>query len=434
MGKATRLPLPISVGFLVATLQLPAEPTWSSEVATIVGEKCARCHRAGDIAPFALTTFDEASTWAADIARVVENRTMPPWKPVPGHGSFRGDFGLTDEQRQTILDWVRAGAPQGDSAAAPEPLPGRSEWELGEPGVILTMPEPFPVNRGKDTYRCFVLPTGLTEDRFVDAIQVRPGNRSIVHHVILFLDSTGEAEKLDAAEPGPGYNCFGGPGIDIGTGGLTAVLDLMSTLGGWAPGSRTQRLPEGVGLFLPKAAKIVMQVHYYSAGRPSEDQTSVGLYLMQSRAERRMRYLPVLNTTFAIPAGERRHEVRSALPIPPLLDAKLIQIVPHMHLLGREIQVELERRGTRNSLIYISDWDFNWQGFYTYSEAVPLPAGSIVRLTCRFDNSADNPRNPNNPLRTVRWGEATEDEMCVGFLGVTFDRENLLPFSRQVRK
>jgi hypothetical protein len=406
-----------------------AQPTYSREVSRIMQAKCQRCHRPNDVAPFALMNYSDARTWADDIKRVIEERQMPPWKPVPGQGEFRDNFGLTEDERTTIRLWANAGAPEGDPAELPQPLPDTGEWHLGQPDRILQMAEPYVVPRRKDTYRCFVIPTGLAEDRFVSAVQVLPGNRQVVHHVILFLDSTGQAEKLDAKDPEPGYECFGGPGIDLGDGGLTAAIDLLSGLGGWVPGSRTQHLPTGVGLFLPQRAKIVMQVHYYPAGRPGPDQTKVGLYYSKAPVERRLRYLPVLNTTFRIPPGDADHEVKATLPIPPLLDAHLIQIVPHMHLLGRKIAVQAERNGRQTSLIGIDDWDFNWQGFYTYVEPVALPAGTMVRLTCRFDNSSENPRNPHNPLTTVRWGEGTEDEMCLAFIGITFDRENLLPFA-----
>ena len=418
---------------LIAMLGLSSaafsQPTYTREVSRIIQAKCQRCHRPNDVAPFALMSYADASTWVEDIKRVIVERRMPPWKPVPGHGDFRDNFGLTEDERITIVQWADAGAPEGDPNDLPEPLPDTGEWHLGEPDHIVQMPEPYLVPRRKDTYRCFVIPSGLEEDKFVSAVQIVPGNRQVVHHVILFLDTTGQAEKLDEKDPDAGYECFGGPGIDVGSGGLTAILDLTAGLGGWVPGSRAQHLPAGVGLFLPQRAKIVMQVHYYPAGRPGPDQTKVGLYYSKTPVERRMRYLPVVNTTFAIPPGAPDHEVRAAFPVPPLLDAHLIQIVPHMHLLGRKIEVEAERRGQTTSLVKIDDWDFNWQGVYTYVEPVPLPALTTVRLTCRFDNSSENPRNPSNPLTTVRWGEGTEDEMCLVFLGVTFDRENLLPFS-----
>jgi hypothetical protein len=250
-----------------------------------------------------------------------------------------------------------------------------------------------------------------------------------VHHAILFVDTTGQAEKLDEADPGPGYTCFGGPGIDLASGGVAALLDLNSALGGWAPGNRTQRLPENVGILLSHRARIVLQMHYNTRAREGEDRTRIGLYFNRERAPQRMFYVPVVNTSFRIPPGEAAYEVRAALPVLPFFDAKLIQIVPHMHLLGRDIKVEVQRGSDSESLIWIDNWDFHWQNFYTYQDPVPLQTGSTVRLSCRFDNSSANPRNPHDPPEEVRWGEGTEDEMCIAFLGVTFDNFRALPFA-----
>lgn len=397
-----------------------AQPTWSREVSRIMQAKCERCHRPGDIAPFSLRTYENASSRAHEIEHAVESRHMPPWKPVQGHGSFRDNFGLTDDERVTILQWIRAGAPEGDPLETPEPLPDPGEWELGDPDHIVRMPEPFFLPRGRESYRCFVIDTGLTEDKMLEAVQVKPGDRQMVHHAIVFVDSTGQAEKLDAADREPGYECFGGPGIDLSP---LAVLDMVSALGGWVPGSRVQRMPEGVGLGLSKNARIVLQLHYNTRNKGGEDQTSIGLYFSRHPVERALRYIPVANTTFRIPPGDRAHVVRASMPVPFFFDAKLYQIVPHMHLLGRDIKVEVERRGGTESLIWIDDWDFHWQNFYYYTEPVPLQAGSTVRLTCTYDNSRENPRNPNDPLKEVRWGEGTSDEMCLAFLGLTFDRE-----------
>ncbi len=414
---------------LAAAAVASAQPTYSADVAKIMQEKCQRCHHPGDIAPFPLVNYDDAALWREDIGRVVKDKIMPPWKPVPGHGEFRDNFGLNDEERRTILDWVAAGGPQGDPELAPPPLEEKGEWELGEPDKILRMPEAFDVPRGKDMYRCFVLPTGLDADKFVQAVQVVPGNRNVVHHVILYLDSTGQAEKLDEAEPGQGYTCFGGPGIDIGSNPL-AVLDLTSSLGGWVPGARTQLLPDNVGLYLAKDTRIVMQVHYFSGGRPGPDQTKIGLYYNKKPVQRRLRYLPVVNTSFKIPPGNKAYEVKASFTVPPFFDVEIVQIVPHMHLLGKDIKLDVVRRDKSvEDLIWIDNWDFNWQNFYMYQKAVPIQAGSTVRLTCTFDNSADNPKNPSNPLQTVGWGEGTQDEMCLGFVGVTINQENLLPAS-----
>lgn len=399
------------------------QPTYSREISRIFQSKCERCHRPGDIAPFALINYQRAVTYAADIKRAVTEGAMPPWKPVPGHGEFRDAYGLSDEERQAILSWIDAGTPEGDPADLPEPLPLTGEWQLGEPDAILTGPE-FNVPDMKDLYRCFVLPTDFGGQKFVTAYQIAPGNKSIVHHVLLFIDEKGESAKLDGKDGAPGYNCFGGPVVTLGIGG---------GLGGWAPGVRAAPLPEGIGVAVPPKARIIMQVHYFAEGKPGIDQTRIGLYFSQKPIERRLIYVPLLNDGFSIPPENKDYEVTAEYRIPLFLDAKLINIGPHMHLLGKQIKVEADiPRNGAEKLVYVDKWDFNWQNFYTYVEPIALPAFSTVRLSCRYDNTTDNPRNPNNPLKAVGWGESTQDEMCLVFLGVTFDRENLLPF--QVRR
>jgi len=424
----------IAAFLLITAAAAIAQPTYSKDAAPIITEKCQRCHRPNDIAPFVMSSYQDTSIWAEDIARVIKAKIMPPWKPVDGFGEFRDNFGLTETERNTLLDWVAAGAPQGEATPGSETPPPASEWELGEPDRVLTMAEPFNVPRGKDIYRCFVLPVGLDADKWVDAVQVVPGNRAVVHHVILYLDSTGQAEKLDAKEDGPGYTCFGGPGVEL-EGSSASTLDFFSSLGGWVPGARTLRLPEGIGMYLNKDARVIMQVHYYPGGRPGPDQTKVGIYYSQKPVNKRLRYIPVLNTGFKIPPGAATHEVKASMDIPFFISATAWQVVPHMHLLGRKIKVEVEKKDkTFDPLIYIDNWDFNWQNFYMFQKPVSLPSQSTVRVTCTFDNSADNPKNPSNPLKTVGWGEGTEDEMCIGFLGVTFDQENLLPSRAAVNK
>ena len=422
--------LVLALAPLASLAPVYAEPTYSRDVSRIIQAKCQRCHRPNDIAPFALMTFDDASTWAEDISRVVSANIMPPWKPVPGHGEFKDSYGLSAIERQTILDWIAAGAPQGDPADLPDPAPATGQWQLGDPDLIVQMPQSYDVPRKKDDYRCFVLPTGLDADKWVTAVQVVPGNKQIVHHVLLFIDTQGEADKLDGKDGSPGYSCYGGPGFDVQTlSGIAAALDLTGGLGGWVPGTRVQTLPDGVGLLLPRNAKIVMQVHYFPNGHPGPDQTKVGLYYAKTPVERRMRYLPIVNTSFKIQPGEAAKEVTAKFTIPFFFDAHAIQIAPHMHLLGRKIKVELAGAKSAGDMIQIDDWDFNWQGFYTFQEPVALPAGSTVKLSCTFDNTKDNPKNPSDPLKVVGWGEGTEDEMCLAFLGVTLDREKLSLFN-----
>ena len=410
-----------------------AQPTYTKDISRIVQAKCQGCHRPNDIAPFALMTYDDAVTWAEDINRVVSNRIMPPWKPVPGHGDFRGAYNLTDDERQTLLDWIAAGTPQGDDADLPEAPPEQtSEWQLGDPDLVVQMAQVFDVPRRQDLYRCFVMPTGIDEDKWVSAVQVIPGNRQIVHHVLLFLDTSGKARDMDGADGNPGYDCFGGPGFPINGGsGLLSLLNLDLGLGGWVPGTRITPLPDGTALFLPRTADIVMQVHYFPNGRPGPDQTKVGIYYSKAPVQKRLRYLPLVNTAFQIEPEDPDKVVTASFgPVPFFFDAHAVQIAPHMHLLGRKIQVELKKRGEDpEDMVLIDDWDFNWQGFYTYKEPLALPVGSTLKLTCHFDNTVDNPKNPNDPLRVVGWGEGTQDEMCLAFIGFTLDREQLTDFN-----
>ena len=412
------------ISLLVAVLclaagTLAAQPTYSREVSRILQDKCQRCHRPNDIAPFALMNYDDASTWAPDIRRVLEQKIMPPWKPVPGYGEFKDAYGLSDDERQTLYSWIDAGAPQGDPADLPEPVTPTGEWQLGEPDLVLGMTVPFDVPRVKDLYRCFTIPAGRDEDLYLRAVEVKPGNRQIVHHVLLFLDTTGQSVEKDGQDGRPGYDCFGGPGVS---------LDLRGVVGAWVPGMRTRELPEGVAIQVPRGSRLVMQVHYFPSGRPGPDQTRVGAYLATSPVKKRLMTIPVVNTTFQIPPGSQEYPVNATFPVFPFADMKVIAVGPHMHLLGRKIKMEFEYHGDTTPLIYIDDWDFNWQGTYQLKEPAAIPAGARIKLSCEFDNSENNPKNPSNPLKTIRWGEGTEDEMCLGFLSVTLDYEFLLPF------
>lgn len=412
--------LSLFVCLVVAPLA-EAQPTYTKEISRLFQAKCQGCHREGDIAPFALDSYSASQSWGEDIQRVLRDRIMPPWKPVDAHGKFKNDFGLTDEERQTILDWYKAGAPEGDAADLPEPVAQTGEWQLGEPDAVIQMPELYNVPRRKDVYRCFVVPSGFDEDVWLKAVQIVPGNRQVVHHVIMYLDESGKAAELDAKDEEPGYECFGGPGVPLGPG---------SMVGGWVPGTRTSLLPDGVGLLIPKGARVIIQMHYFPSGKQHSDQTKVGLYLAKSSEtmKKRMVFIPLVNTTFRIPAGAPDQEVTASLPVLPGLTGDVYQVVPHMHLLGKKIEVTRSNLFTRtnDSLIKIDDWDFNWQNFYSYTDPVRLNVFDNMKVSCRFDNSADNPRNPSNPLKDVRWGEGTEDEMCIAFLGLTFDNPSII--------
>lgn len=402
-----------------------AQPTYSDNVAAIYQAKCQICHRDGDVAPFSLNNYDDAVTWAFDSVRAINDGTMPPWKPVAGYGDFRDNYSLTPDEKQTILDWVANGMLEGDPANAPPPPTNTSVWGLGDPDITLTMPQSFTPPIGQDLYRCFVLPdTGLTQDTYFGAIDVRAGNHQIVHHVLIFTDTTGTAAALDGQDGNPGYTCFGGSGIPTDTSNLLAALDSLGGIAGWAPGTRPHFLPDGVGILVPGGARIVMQVHYHPWGTTGPDQSQIGLYFMHSDIQKRLYNIPVVNTSFKVPANTVQDVVATFPPIPLPISAKAIWIFPHMHLIGTKIKAELiDSSGNVTPMIYEDKWDFNWQGAYTYTDPIQIPNYSKVKVTCTFDNTANNPRNPNNPIIAVGWGERTVDEMCIGFIGVTLDND-----------
>ena len=420
----------LSAFFLAATAPaiLPAQPTYSKEVARIFRAKCEGCHRSGDIAPFALKNYDAAVTWAADIRRTVSSGLMPPWKPRPGVQQFRNDFSLTAEDKQTILDWVDAGAPEGDPDDLPDPLEDKGAWALGYPDKVISMSQPYTPAIGSDVYRCFVLDPGADQLRYLSSIDVLPGARSIVHHVLLYAELPDQAgnyasDAWDGKDGDPGYTCFGGPGFNIDASNIKALL------GGWAPGQRPYLLPEEYGMELGAKARIVMQIHYFPVGRTDTDQTQIGLYYSKVKPKQTVLDVPLIQDKFKIPAGASNYDAPTySLTLPSFIDdVKVIWAYPHMHLLGRKISIDIIMPDkTKVTGIAIDDWDFNWQGAYAYTTPLAVPGGATISLNCNYDNSADNPRNPNNPLIAVGWGERTTDEMCVGFVGLVSPKLELL--------
>jgi hypothetical protein len=388
-------------------------PTYARDVAPILNKNCVSCHRSGEIGPMPFQTFEQARRYATNIASVVQRAYMPPWKPVAGHGEFQSERRLTPSEIQTLDAWAKAGTPAGDMTFAPTPPTFTEGWALGKPDLILKMPEAYrvPVS-GPDLYRCFVLPTGLTEDKQVVAVEYRPGNKSVVHHIIGYIDTQGQGRKRDAADPGQGYTQFGGPGFMP-----------SGELAGWVPGYTAQPLPDGIARLLPSGSDLVMQVHYHPTGKPELDQGQVGIYFAKKPAKKLLRVLPLIQTKLDIPPGEKSFPVTQNLTVP--FDARAVFIVPHMHLLGKTIRVDAAMPdGSQKPMLKIDDWDFNWQDMYTYQTAVALPKGTKLTLTATYDNSKENPRQPRPEPARVTWGEETTDEMCIAFIGFVADNEN----------
>lgn len=417
--------------------RLPKRVTYHKQVAKILADNCTTCHHDGDIAPMSLDTYEDARAWIARALEEIAAGRMPPWQPTRGVGLFAGERGLTDSEWATLAAWNDAGAPEGPPKRRAKPSEHVEGWALGEPDAVLSYGESFTVpGSGDDLYRCFPIRTDFGKDVFVRAFDIRPGDRRVVHHVVLYLDSSGESHQLDAAEDGPGYTCFGGPGIS-GFGDIPIdEIDLSQgvpslVLGGWAPGNRPHLLPAGTGVRIPAGATVVMQVHYHVLpGEEVSDRSAFGLYLTDDPSTEDVYLLPVVNQHFTIPAGEASHEVTARLDPRELIGevtgfpldvaAQIHAVLPHMHLLGTSIDVDLELPdGTSQRLVEIADWDFDWQDSYHFTRPVPAPVGSALRLRCTFDNSADNPNNPNDPPQDVSWGERTVDEMALAFVAVS---------------
>jgi hypothetical protein len=403
--------------YFVATVAAMASvppPTFNKDIAPVIFQNCADCHRPGEVAPFSLLDYQDVKKHAATIVKVTQRHVMPPWKAEKGFGEFHDARFLSEEQIALFKNWKEAGMPEGNAVDLPAPPKFTEGWMLGKPDLVCKPAESYTLEaEGRDVYRCFVIPSQYAEDRYVAAVEVRPGNRAIVHHVIAYLDTSGKARELDAADSGPGYGTFGGVGF-LPSG----------SLGGWAPGNFPRLLPDSIGVLLPKGADIVLQVHYHKTGKVETDQTRIGLYFCRGPVDKRQRVFPLSSRNLNIPPGDTNFTVRASLPI--LFDVSVHAIMPHMHLIGKEMAVVATLPdGSTRPLIKIPDWDFNWQNTYRFKEPVPLPRGSRVDLVARYDNSSDNARNPSHPPQWVRRGEETTNEMCIAFLYYTVEIEHL---------
>lgn len=392
----------------------PGPPTFNLQIVRILQQRCQPCHHEGGIAPFALVDYEDVWERSGLVRLMVESRRMPPWKAAEGCGKFLGERRLSDAEIATIVEWVDSGAAEGDPGDLPNPLVFDEEWTLGAPDLVLANEVTYTPPSEKEAYRCFSIPTGLLADRWVKSIDVRPGDRKAVHHVIPYVDRSGVSRILDSVTPEPGYECFGGPGF------VTTEL-----LGGWSPGATPTTLPHGTAVLLPANSRVVMQVHYSPYfGVPEPDRTELGLYFAEEEITKQLRYSFVLEDSFAIPPGEEDYLVvaeRGVPPIPATRPLELVSVYPHMHLLGKSIRVLRVDGDETSCLIDIPAYEFDWQQNYVYSQPRSLPAGTRLRVECHFDNSSSNPNNPNAPPKTVRWGEESTDEMCLALVGYTLE-------------
>ena len=385
--------------------------TYAEHVAAIFNKHCVECHRPGQVAPFSMTSYESVRRWSRDIKRAVESKRMPPWKPA-NHDVFRGERLMSDADIATITKWCEAGAPLGDEKKMPELPKFADDWRLGTPDLVLQAPEYDVPSEGADEYRTFVLDPKLKEDAWLRAVEYRPGNARVVHHIFATIDAGRASLKMDEADPGPGYATTGtGPGFVP-----------LGDLAGWGPGMQPAPLPEGMGYYLPKGSLIAMECHYHKNGKKEKDATRMGLHFAKTPPKQRLRSNVLLNMDFEIPAGEKRHLVTAGWVVKE--DVHVVAVIPHMHLLGKEILVTAVLPDKKEiTLVHLKEWDFNWQEAYFFKEPLALPAGTKVRLKSWFDNSAENPNQPRQPPAAVRFGESTTDEMAVAYFAYAMDKE-----------
>lgn len=388
-------------------------PTFNREVVRILQQNCQSCHRPGGAGPFSLTTYEEASGQATNIANMVSTRQMPPWKPSEGCGEFQGTRRLSTADITALVTWTEMGTPQGSPLELPPPLRFSSDWALGTPNLELRVDEPYMPPAEGDTMRCFVLPaTGKT--RYVSAIDFKPLARESVHHMIAYIDYTQASQQLDAADPGPGYSAATGPGFDG-----------YGILGAWFPGAEPFAFPDGIAVELPAGARVVLQVHYHPGhGKIAPDQSQVGLYFSSLPVTKLMRFLNVENRDFTVPANNPAFTVDATWTLPRGIEAYSAGL--HSHFLGRKMLFEaVSSDGTRDCLIREDSYDWKWQGMYQYVKPRHLPGGTSLRVQATYDNSGANPENPNRPPRDVSYGEHAVNEMCIAYLAFTWDDENV---------
>ncbi len=371
-------------------------PTFNEHVAPILYNNCVSCHRPGQIGPMSFMSFEDTRPWAKSIRNAVANGEMPPWDADPGFGPWANERALGEDEIAVLVEWADSGASQGDPTHAPKPPVFNTEgWILGEPDAVLEFPEVTVPGSGPDQFHNLKIETAFGEDKWVKAIEVMPGNREVVHHVILWQN------ELGASGGGEGW------------------------LGAWAAGSLPQQFPTGTGRILKKNSPIVGDMHYHPTEETATDVSKIGLWFADDEdIEKELANLWILNLEFRIPAGDPYYEAQSTHTFAQ--DSHLISLTPHMHYRGKDFNyVATYPDGTTEELLKVSDYDFNWQTTYEFEEPKAMPAGTRIDCVAHWDNSADNPANPD-PARDVTFGPESYDEMMIGFADYVVD-EGLRP-------
>lgn len=402
-GKEVSEPITSATGCLIGRkpkIEPTGDITYTRHIAGLMQNHCVACHRDGEIGPFALDNYDDVVSWSDMIREVVAEGRMPPWSASPEVGHFVNDPRLSDEQKEQLNTWIKNGCPEGDPQDLPEPRQWVDGWQIGEPDQIIRMPKPHKVPaEGVLNYEYIFAETGWKEDKWIQAAEVRPGNRAVVHHILTFVVSplSRWKEPMGAGGPAP----------------LTSYV----------PGSPPHAYEEGMAVFVPAGSRILFEIHYTPAGVEQEDQSYLGVVFADpDKVKRRVYYLGAETRTFTIPARASNHPVHSEYEFTS--DQLLLSMSPHMHLRGKAFRYEAHYpNGDIEHLLEVPKYDFNWQLRYELAEPKLMPAGTKLKCVGWFDNSADNLANPD-PDATLKFGWQTWDEMMNGFF-ISADAEEL---------
>ncbi len=402
-GKPVSVPQTESVGCHIGRVLDPdadSPVTYSNQIARILQRRCVECHRDGDIAPFALTDYDEVAGWAEMIREVVDQQRMPPWHANPQYGHFANDRHLSDDEKQLIFQWVRTGAPQGDPADLPEPRQFTAGWQLPQqPDLVIDMrDQPFTVPaEGTVRYQYFSVDPGFTEDKWVKMAEVLPGNRAVVHHILVFVRP---------------------PGGLLRSRGITGDF-----LVGYVPGLRARPLPDGMAKLIPAGSKLVFQMHYTPIGSQQQDLSKVGLVFTDpDKVTRQVLTTKAVQHRLEIPPHDDNYRAEATSGAHGG-DVLLLSMMPHAHLRGKSFRYEaVYPDGKSEVLLDVPHYDFNWQTSYRLAEPQRMPAGTRIHVVAHYDNSEDNLANPD-PTATIRWGDQTWNEMMIGYFDIAIPRD-----------
>jgi peroxiredoxin len=373
--------------------------TYAKQVSRILGSRCVSCHRPGEIAPFSLMTYKQAAGWAETIAEVVSAGRMPPWHASPEYGKFHNDARLSDQEKRLIAAWVADGAPEGDRAEMPAPVSlSDDSWRIPKPDLIIELPRTVEIPAsGVLPYQYFEIDPKFDHDVWVRASQVRPGNPTVLHHLVVFVQP-------------PGHRGQGPADVDF--------------LAGYSPGMPPRDLPPGIAKVVAAGSKLLVQAHYTPRGVPQTDRSKIGLVFADpATIRKRMTSVAAINTELRIPPGAASFQASAEHRFNQ--DYILYALMPHMHLRGKSFRFEATYPDGRQEVVLdVPRYEFDWQNAYVLKDPKPMPEGTIMRCTGVFDNSTDNPNNPD-PSRPVTFGEQTNDEMLVGYMNVALDYQDL---------